>query len=92
MTDSQTTQLAPLTGSERVRRTRERKCKDVVLVAIEILPGERDKLIRMGLLGKAHRNDKIEVRDALIAFLETRLDPPPAWPLGSWSSNGCDNG
>jgi hypothetical protein len=97
MTDNQTiappqlSRLAPLTGSERVRRTRQRKCKDIVLVTIEILPSERDKLILLGLLDKAYRNNKIEVRDALITFLETRLDPPPAWPLGEWHSNGADN-
>jgi hypothetical protein len=85
---TQTTQLAPLTGSERVRRTRERKCKDIVFLSIEILPTERDALIRRGFLDKAHRDKKIEVRDALIAFLEGHLDPPPAWPLGEWKSQG----
>jgi hypothetical protein len=59
---TQTTQLAPLTGSERVRRTRERKCKDIVFLSIEILPTERDArnqsvpdlylLVAMGLVQK----------------------------------------
>jgi hypothetical protein len=96
MTDIQITQPsrpAPLTGSERVRLTRVRKGKGLVLVGIEVRSTERDKLIRLGLLDNAARNDKIAVRDALYAFLETRLDPPPAFPLGSWESNGSvDNG
>jgi hypothetical protein len=91
MTDSQTTQLAPLTGSERVRRTRERQGRDILLIKVEILPGERDALIRLGLLHKSHRSNRIEVRDALIAFLETRLDPPSPWPLGDWRSSGSDS-
>jgi hypothetical protein len=94
MTDNQTTQQpAPkMTGSERVQLFRKRKAKDNLLVEIELLPTERDKLIRMGLLSVADRNNKIEVRDALYAFLEKCLDPPQAWPLGSWQSNGAHNG
>jgi hypothetical protein len=48
MTDPQTVVVhpAPLTGSERVRRTRERKRKDIVFLGIEILPTERNALIR----------------------------------------------
>jgi hypothetical protein len=88
---TQTTQLVPLTGSERVRLFRKRKAKDNLLVEIELLPTERDRLIRLGLLSQAHRNDKVEVRDALIAFLEKHLDPEPAYPLGSWQSNGAGN-
>jgi hypothetical protein len=93
--DSQTTQLsplAPLTGSERVRRTRERKGKDILLVAIEVLATERDRLIRLGLLHKSRRSDKIAVRDALYLFFEKHLDPPQPWPLGEWNSKGVNNG
>jgi hypothetical protein len=98
MTDNQTiappqlSRLAPLTGSERVRRTRDRKGKDILLVGIELLPTERDKLIRLGFLHKAHRSNRVEVRDAIYMFLEKFLDPPPPsrteWPLGEWRSNG----
>jgi hypothetical protein len=56
---------APLTGSERVRRTRERKRKDIVFLGIEILPTERNALIRIGLLDNADRNRKNEIREAL---------------------------
>jgi hypothetical protein len=68
-----------LTASQRVALSRKRKRKDIVFVGIEILPTERDALIRMGLLNKAERNDKIAVRDALYAYFEKYLDPetPP---------------
>ena len=84
MTDPQTVVAnpVPLTGSQRVRRTRERKRKDIIFLGIEILPTERNALIRIGLLNKADRNDKIAVRDALYAYFERYLDseaPPPEW-------------
>jgi hypothetical protein len=81
MTDPQTVtaEPAPLTGSQRVALSRRRKRKDIVFLGIEVLPNERDALIRMGLLNKAERNDKIAVRDALYAYFEKYLDPetPP---------------
>jgi hypothetical protein len=82
MTDPQTVVAnpVPLTGSQRVRRTRERKRKDIIFLGIEILPRERNALIRIGLLNKADRNDKIAVRDALYAFFEQHLDPEPPLP------------
>jgi hypothetical protein len=64
---------APLTGSQRVALSRRRKRKDIVFLGIEVLPTERDALIRTGLLSKAHRNDKKAVREALCAFLEGHL-------------------
>jgi hypothetical protein len=94
MTDNQTiappqlSRLVPLTGSERVRRTRARMAKDIMFLGIEVMPSERTKLIRLGLLDNAHRNNKVEVRDAIYAFFEKNLDPPPAWPLGEWKSQG----
>jgi hypothetical protein len=94
MTDNQTiappqpSRRVPLTGSERVQLFRKRKAKDNLLVEIELLPTERDSLIRRGFLSNAARNDKVAVRDAIYAFFEKHLDPPPAWPLGSWESNG----
>jgi hypothetical protein len=74
---------APLTGSQRVALSRRRKRKDIVLVGIEILPTERDALIRMGLLNKVARNDRKAVREALYEFLEKHLDPetPPPSPV-----------
>jgi hypothetical protein len=71
---------APLTASQRVALSRKRKRKDIVFVGIEILPTERDALIRMGLLNKAERDDKTAVRDALYAYFEKYLDPetPPS--------------
>jgi hypothetical protein len=85
MTNNQTT--APkMTGSERVRLFRKRKAKDNLLVEIELLPTERDSLIRVGLLHKSHRSNKTAVKEALYAFLEKFLDPPPLYPLGEWRS------
>jgi hypothetical protein len=79
MTDNQTiappSRRVPLTGSQRVRLTRVRKGKGLVLVGIEVRLSERDKLIRMGLLDNGARNDKDAVRDAIYAFLEKHLDP-----------------
>jgi hypothetical protein len=94
MIDSQITAplLAPMSGSERVRRTRERQGKDILLISVEVLPNERDKLIKLGLLHKSKRGSKVEVRDAIYAFLDKNLDPPPVWPVGSWTSgNGANN-
>jgi hypothetical protein len=85
---TQTTQLVPLTGSERVKLFRNRRAKDILLVEIQLLPTERDRLISLGLLHKSRRSDKKAVVDALYAFFEKNLDPPPAFPLGSWQSNG----
>jgi hypothetical protein len=83
MSDLQTVAANPLTGSQRVALSRRRKRKDIVFVGIEVLPTERDALIRMGFLNKIARNDKGAVRDALYAFLESHLDPetppPPEW-------------
>jgi hypothetical protein len=83
MTDPQTvvSNPVPLTGSQRVRRVRERKRKDIIFLGIEILPTERNALIRIGLLNKADRNDKIAVRDALYAYFERHLDSEalPEW-------------
>ncbi len=81
MTEPQTAaKSAPLTGSQRVSLSRRRKREDILFVGIEILPTERDALIRTGLLNKADRNNKIAVRDALYAYFEKYLDPkrPPA--------------
>jgi hypothetical protein len=76
MTDQQTVTAspAPLTGSQRVALSRKRKRKDIVFVGIEVLPTERDALIRMGLLNKVARNNKAAVRDALYAFFESHLN------------------
>ena len=85
MTDPQTVgvNLAPLTGSQRVALSRRRKRKDIVFVGIEVLPTERDALIRIGLLDKADRNHKKAVQKALYRFFESHLDPetpPPTSP------------
>jgi hypothetical protein len=81
----------PLTGSERVRRTRERKRRDIVFLGIEMLPSERNALIRIGLLNQAGRDSKKAIRKALYRFFERHLDPetpPPSSLIGSWHSNG----
>jgi hypothetical protein len=70
----------PLKGSQRVALSRRRKRKDIVFVGIEVLPTERDALIRMGLLNKVARNDKAAVRDALYAYFEKYLDPETLLP------------
>jgi hypothetical protein len=82
MTDPQTVVAtpAPLTGSQRVALSRRRKREDIVFVGMEILPTERDALIRSGFLNKDGRNNKIAVRDALYAFFESRLDPKTTIP------------
>jgi hypothetical protein len=69
MTGPQTVVAKPVPpkGSQRVALSRRRKRKDIVFVGIEVLPTERDALIRMGLLNKVARNDKAAVRDALYA-------------------------
>jgi hypothetical protein len=76
MTDQQTVavKLPPLTGNERVRRTRDRKHKGIIFLGIEIRPTERDALIRIGFLNEAERNSKTAVRDALYSFFEMYLD------------------
>jgi len=76
MTDQQTdaVKIPPLTGIERVHRTRERKRKGIMYLGLEIRPSERDALIRIGLLNKADRNRKTAVRDALYAYFEKYLD------------------
>jgi hypothetical protein len=85
MSDPQTVVAnpAPLTGSQRVKLARQRKRKGIVFVGIELLPTERDALIRLGFLNKVARNDKKAVRDALYAYFEKHLDPeippPPEW-------------
>ena len=53
-----------------------------MFVGIEVLPTERDALIRMGFLNKMARNDKKAVREALYRFFESDLHPetpPPQW-------------
>ena len=73
MTDPQTVAASPatLTGSQRVALSRRRKRKDIVFVGIEVLPSERDALIRMSFLTQVARNDKKAMRDALYAFFES---------------------
>ena len=85
MTDPQTVAAkpVPLTGSQRVKLSRRRKREDIVFVGIEVLPTERDALIRIGLLNRVARNDKAAVRDALYGYFEKYLDPetpPPTSP------------
>jgi len=61
MSDPQTVVAnpAPLTGSQRVKLARQRKRKGIVFVGIELLPTERDALIRLGFLkqGRAQRQE-----------------------------------
>ena len=89
MTDQQTVAVTipPLTGLERVQRTRQRKQQDIVFVGVEIRPSERDALIRMGLLNKADRNSKTAVRDALYAYFEMCLDVET--PSGTGVQRAC---
>jgi hypothetical protein len=83
MTDPQTVAArpAPLTASQRAALSRRRKRKGIVFLGIELLPTERDALIRIGLLNKVARNDKKAVREALYAFFERHLDPETPPPL-----------
>jgi hypothetical protein len=84
MTDTQSAAVAikpASTGAERVRRTRERKCKDIVFVGIEMSSIERDKLINFGLLNKVARNDKKALREAIHELFEK-----------PWRGNGGKNG
>ena len=71
---SQLSRPAPLTGSERVQRTRERRKKDLLLVTLEIRASERAALIRKGFLAPNKARDKNATRDAIYAFLEKILD------------------
>jgi hypothetical protein len=63
-----------------------KKAKTQGILGIEVLPTERDALIRLGLLNKAQRNDKKAVRDALYEFFEKHLDPgtPPPSPVSGY--------
>ena len=70
MTEIIAVKIQPLTASERVHRTRERKRNGIMYLGLEIRPTERDALIRIGLLNKADRNNKTAVRDALYAYFE----------------------
>jgi hypothetical protein len=63
----------PLTGNERVQRTRERKRQDIIYLGIEVLSAERDALIRIGLLDQASRDNKKAIRKALYQLFETYL-------------------
>jgi hypothetical protein len=74
MTEIIAVKLPPLTGTERVQRTRDRKRKGIIFLGIELRPTERDALIRIGLLSKADRSNKIAVRDAVYAYFEKYLD------------------
>jgi hypothetical protein len=92
MTDTQTVadKPSPMTGSERVRRTRERRRDGIMFIGIELLPTERDALIRRGLLAKVDRDDKMSVLASLYAFFERHLaEPPKPWSVtDQWHSNG----
>jgi hypothetical protein len=96
MTDTNQTTAprdVPLTGSQRLKLFRNRKGKDILVVEIQLLPTERDRLIHLGFLHKSRRSDKKTVIAALYAFLEKNLDPPPLYPLGEWrSGNGANHG
>jgi len=59
------TKPPPMTGSERVRRTRDRRRKGITFCNIELLPEQRDGLIRNGLLKAADRDNKRAIVKAL---------------------------
>jgi hypothetical protein len=67
-----------------VLRVQESESDRIVFVGIEVLPTERDALIRMGFLNKLARNDRSAVRDALYAFFEWYLEPETR-PSPGWS-------
>jgi hypothetical protein len=75
MSDPVLSRPAPLTSSERVQRTRNRKKKDLLLVQLEIRASERAALVRGGFLALDKARDKPATKDAIYAFLETVLDP-----------------
>jgi hypothetical protein len=75
MTDPQTVVAnpAPLTGSERMRRHRQRRRDGMRCLTIELRETEIEMLVRQGLLPTEMRNDPQAVSRALYRFLDCTL-------------------
>ena len=65
--------LAPLSGAERMRRSRERRRWAVRFLTIELCRSEVEGLIRHGWVARADRDDPVALRKGLYAFLHDWL-------------------
>ena len=61
--------LAPMSGAERMRRSRERRRRGLRCLIIVLRASEVEELMRHGWLLRADRDDPVAVRNALHAFL-----------------------
>jgi hypothetical protein len=68
---SQPVELSP--GAERTRRWRSRKQNGLVVVSLDVSADLTDKLIRLGWLDAAKRNDKKAIAAALLGVFETAI-------------------
>ncbi|MGH7037357.1 MAG: hypothetical protein ACREE4_23640 [Stellaceae bacterium] len=62
--------LPPLTGAERMRRTRERKRRGLLRVSVELFARERRALVRAGELTEERLDDARAVQEALYRLLQ----------------------
>ena len=65
--------LAPMSGTERMRRSRERRRRGLRCLMIVLRESEVELLIRHGWLARADRDDPVALRNALHAFLHDWL-------------------
>ena len=65
--------LAPLSGAERMRRSRERRRRGLRFLTIELHRSEVEWLIRHGLVARADRDDPVALRKGLYACLHNWL-------------------
>jgi hypothetical protein len=62
--------LAPLSPAERMRRTRERRKKELFCLTIELRKSEVDALIRAGRLKPEDRASDAAIKNAVYSVLE----------------------
>jgi hypothetical protein len=70
---ARTLKLAPASGAERMRRSRERRRRGLRFLAIELHRSEVEGLIRYGWVARADRDDPVALRKGLYACLHDWL-------------------
>ena len=65
--------LAPMSGAERMRRSRERRRMGLRFLTIELRRSEVEGLIRYGWVARADRDDPVALRKGLYACLHNWL-------------------
>jgi hypothetical protein len=65
--------LPPLAGTERMRRHRDRRKRQLRCLTIELREAEIDELIRRGRLDPNHRANQVAIRQAMHGFLDQFL-------------------